>query len=163
MKIRIAGIVEESFVDGSGIRFAIFFQGCVRNCFNCHNPETHDLNGGKIFDTQEIFDKIKKNPLLTGITLSGGEPFLQIEPANELAKSAKKIGLNVWCYTGYNFENLTQNAQEFLQNIDVLVDGEYVDDLRDLELNFCGSSNQRIIDVKKSLQAGKVVLWNENL
>ncbi len=163
MKIRIAGIVEESFVDGSGIRFAIFFQGCVRNCFNCHNPETHDLNGGKIFDTQEIFDKIKKNPLLTGITLSGGEPFLQIEPANELAKSAKKIGLNVWCYTGYNFENLPQNAQEFLQNIDVLVDGEYVDDLRDLELNFCGSSNQRIIDVKKSLQAGKVVLWNENL
>ena len=160
MKIKIAGLVPESFVDGEGIRFAIFFQGCLRNCFNCHNPATHDLNGGKIFDTQEIISAIKKNPLLTGITLSGGEPFLQIAPATELAKAAKNFGLNVWCYTGFKFENIPPEAEELLKFIDVLVDGEYVDELRDLELQFRGSKNQRIIDLKKTLAEGKIFLWN---
>ena len=158
MEIRIAGIVQESFVDGEGIRFAIFMQGCLRKCFNCHNPTTHDLNGGKIFDTQEIIQLIKKNPLLSGITLSGGEPFLQIAPALELAKAAKNLNLNVWCYTGYKFEEIPQSAEELLKNIDVLVDGEYIDELRDLELTFRGSKNQRVIDVKKTLAAGKIFL-----
>ena len=161
MKIRIAGIEQESFVDGEGIRFAIFFQGCLRNCFNCQNPSTHDLNGGKIYDTQEIIEMIKKNPLLNGITLTGGEPFLQISPALELATFAKNFGLNVWCYTGYTFENLPKNSSELLKKIDVLVDGEYIDELRDLELNFCGSRNQRIIDVPKTLTEGKIILWSD--
>jgi len=160
MKVRIAGLVQESFVDGEGIRFAIFFQGCKRNCFNCHNPATHDLNGGKIFDTEEIILQIKKNPLLTGITLTGGEPFLQIAPALELAKAAKNLNLNVWCYTGFKFEDIPSDAEELLQNIDVLVDGEYIDDLRDLELQFRGSKNQRVIDLQKTLSAGEIVLKN---
>lgn len=162
MKIRIAGIVPESFVDGEGIRFTIFMQGCLRNCKGCHNPATHDLNGGKILDTEEIISAIKKNPLLSGITLSGGEPFLQIEPALELAKSAKNLGLNVWCYTGYRFENIPANANELLKNIDVLVDGEYIEELRDLELNFCGSKNQRIIDLNKTRAENKIILFTES-
>ena len=114
------------------------------------------MDGGKIFDTQEIITQIKKNPLLSGITLTGGEPLLQIAPALELAKAAKNLNLNVWCYTGFKFEEIPADAKELLQNIDVLVDGEYIDDLRDLELQFRGSKNQRIIDVQKTLTAGKI-------
>lgn len=159
MLIRIAGLVPESFVDGDGIRFAIFMQGCQRNCAGCHNPETHDLNGGRLIDTTEIISAIKKNPLLNGITLTGGEPFLQIAAADELARAAKNIGLNVWCYTGFTFENLPPDAEPLLENIDVLIDGEFIESLRDLELQFRGSSNQRIIDVKKTREQNKIVLW----
>ena len=149
MKIRIAGIVPESYVDGEGIRFAIFMQGCLRNCAGCHNPETHDLNGGKILDTAEIITEIKKNPLLTGITLTGGEPLLQIAPALELAKTAKNLGLDVWLYTGYKFEEIPSDADELLKFVDVVVDGEYIEELRDLELEFRGSKNQRIIYLRR--------------
>lgn len=159
MEIRIAGIIPESFVDGEGIRFAIFMQGCLRNCKGCQNPATHDLNGGKIFDTKEIIQSIKKNPLLSGITLSGGEPLLQISPAAELARAAKNLGLNVWCYTGYKFEKIPEEAEELLKNVDVLVDGEYIEELRDLELNFRGSKNQRVIDLNKTRQLKKIVLY----
>lgn len=159
MLIRIAGLVPESFVDGDGIRFAIFMQGCKRNCAGCHNPETHDLNGGRLIDTTEIISAIKKNPLLNGITLTGGEPFLQIAAADELARAAKNIGLNVWCYTGFTFEELPSAAEPLLKNIDVLIDGEFIENLRDLELQFRGSSNQRIIDVKKTHEQNKIVLW----
>lgn len=158
MKIRVAGIVPESFVDGEGIRFTIFFQGCLRNCPGCHNPATHDLNGGKISDTEEIISSIKKNPLLTGITLSGGEPLLQIAPAAELARAAKNLNLDVWCYTGYKLEEVPSSAEELLQNVDVLVDGAYIDKLRDLELNFRGSKNQRVINLKKTRELGKIIL-----
>lgn len=158
MKIRVAGIVPESFVDGEGIRFTIFFQGCLRNCPGCHNPATHDLNGGKILDTSEIISAIKKNPLLAGITLSGGEPFLQIAPAVELARATKNFGLDVWCYTGFKLEEIPPDAEELLQNIDVLVDGEYIEELRDLELNFRGSKNQRVIDLKKTREQKKIIL-----
>ncbi|MBR2519811.1 MAG: anaerobic ribonucleoside-triphosphate reductase activating protein [Selenomonadaceae bacterium] len=159
MQIRIAGLVPESFVDGDGIRFAIFFQGCKRNCEGCHNPETHSLDGGKLIDTEEIISALKKNSLLDGITLTGGEPFLQIDAANELARAAKNFGLSVWCYTGYTFEELDGDAQKLLDNVDVLIDGEFVESLRDLELIFRGSSNQRIIDVKKSREQKKIVPW----
>ena len=159
MQIRIAGLVPESFVDGDGIRFAIFFQGCKRNCEGCHNPETHALDGGKLIDTDEIVSALKKNPLLDGITLTGGEPFLQIAAATELARAAKSLDLSVWCYTGFNFEELDDDAQKLLNNVDVLIDGEFVESLRDLELTFRGSSNQRIIDVKKSREQNKLVPW----
>ena len=150
MKIRIAGVEPESVVDGDGIRYAIFFQGCERNCKGCHNPATHALDGGKIVDTSELIDAFKKNPLLTGITLTGGEPLLQIPAALELAKAAKSSGLDVWCYTGYTLEEIPPAASELLKNIDVLVDGEYVEELRDLELAFRGSKNQRIIHLNKA-------------
>ena len=145
MNIRIAGIVSESITDGEGIRFAIFMQGCLRKCKGCHNPSTHDLDGGKVVDTSELIEQIKSNPLLAGITLTGGEPFLQIAPAAELAKAVKNLGLNVWCYTGYKIEELPTNAFELLEYVDVLVDGEYIESQRDLELKFRGSKNQRII------------------
>ena len=149
MKIRIAGIVEESIVDGTGIRYAIFMQGCLRHCKGCQNPGTHDINGGRIVDTSELIDAIKKNPLLAGITLTGGEPLLQLDAAIELARETKKLGLNVWCYTGYTFEELPDAARELLKYVDVLVDGPFVEELKDLELDFRGSSNQRIIDLNK--------------
>ena len=161
MQIRIAGLVPESFVDGDGIRFAIFMQGCQRNCAGCHNPETHDLNGGRLVDTQEIISAIKKNPLLDGITLTGGEPLLQIDAANELALAAKNLGLSVWCYTGYTFEELPPEVSTLLENIDVLVDGAFILSLRDLDLQFRGSRNQRIIDLKETRQQNKIVLWSE--
>ena len=145
MNIRIAGIIPESITDGEGIRFAIFMQGCLRKCKGCHNPSTHDLDGGKVVDTSELIEQIKSNPLLAGITLTGGEPFLQIAPAAELAKAAKNLDLNVWCYTGYKIEELPTNAFELLEYVDVLVDGEYIESQRDLELKFRGSKNQRII------------------
>ena len=159
MQIRIAGLVPESFVDGDGIRFAIFMQGCRRNCAGCHNPETHDLSGGRLIDTTEIISAIKKNPLLDGITLTGGEPFLQVEAAEELALNAKNFGLSVWCYTGFTFEEIKNSP--LLENVDVLIDGEFVLSLRDLDLQFRGSRNQRIIDVKKTREQKKIVLWSE--
>ena len=160
--IRIAGLVSESYVDGDGIRFAIFMQGCLRHCEGCHNPETHALDGGRLIDTAEIIAEIKKNPLLDGITLTGGEPLLQVESAKEIARAAKSFGLSVWCYTGYKLEELPPDAKELLENIDVLIDGAFIEGLRDLELQFRGSRNQRIIDVKRTLEQKKIVLWTES-
>jgi len=159
--IRIAGLVPESFVDGDGIRYAVFMQGCLRHCEGCHNPETHALDGGRLVDTNDILAAIKKNPLLDGLTLTGGEPLLQIEAACELAHAVKNFGLNVWCYTGYTFEEIPAAAERLLENVDVLVDGAFIESLRDLDLQFRGSSNQRIIDVKKSRAQNKIVLWSE--
>ena len=159
MLIRVAGLVPESFVDGDGIRFAIFMQGCLRNCEGCHNPDTHALDGGRLIDTQEIIAAIKKNSLLDGITLTGGEPLLQVAAANELALAAKSFGLNVWCYTGYIFEELPAEAAPLLKNVDVLIDGPFIESQRDLNLQFRGSRNQRIIDVKKSREQNKIVLF----
>ena len=161
MFIRVAGLVPESFVDGDGIRFAIFFQGCIHKCEGCHNPETHDLNGGFMLDTNFIIANIKKNPLLNGITLTGGEPLLQIAPAIEIARETQLLGLNVWCYTGFDYENLPHNADSLLNFVDVLIDGKFIESQRDLELQFRGSRNQRIIDVKKSRLNRKITLWSQ--
>lgn len=155
MRIRIAGIEPESVVDGEGIRFAIFMQGCLRRCKGCHNPEAQALSGGRFIDTDEIITAVQKNPLLDGITLTGGEPFLQIDAVNEIARRTKDLGLSVWCYTGFTYDEIQPH---WLKYIDVLVDGAYIENLRDLELQFRGSSNQRIIDVKKSLEQQEVVL-----
>lgn len=150
MEIRIAGIQKESCVDGEGLRYVVFMQGCKRNCKGCHNPNTHDLNGGIIVDTSDIISEIKKNPLLQGVTLSGGEPLLQIAPAAEIASAAKAIGLNVWLYTGYKFEDIPTDADELLKSVDVVVDGEYIETQRDLTLDFRGSKNQRVICLNKA-------------
>lgn len=160
MQIRIAGIVNDSIVDGPGIRLTVFFQGCVHQCLNCHNPETHDLNGGYLIDINEIIEKVKNNPLLDGITLSGGDPLLQVDGVIELSKRCKELGLNVVCYTGFTFEELKKfkDFDRIVQDIDYLIDGKYVDSLRDLSLKYRGSSNQRIIDIKKSLSSGQIIL-----
>lgn len=150
MEIRIAGIQKESCVDGEGLRYVVFMQGCKRNCKGCHNPNTHDLNGGIIVDTSDIIAEIKKNPLLQGVTLSGGEPLLQIAPAAEIASAAKAMGLNVWLYTGYRLEDIPPDADELLKSVDAVVDGEYIEPQRDLTLAFRGSKNQRVICLNKA-------------
>lgn len=157
MQIRIAGLVPESFVDGAGIRFAIFMQGCRRNCAGCQNPQTQALDGGTLSDTDAIIEELKNSTLANGITLTGGEPLLQLNAAIELAKAAKQLGYNVWCYTGFTYENLPQGADRLLDYVDVLVDGEYREDERDLSLLFRGSRNQRVIDVKQSREQRRVV------
>jgi len=147
--MRIAGFVEESIVDGDGIRFVVFAQGCPHRCPGCHNPDTHSLEGGYDITVSELIAKIKRDPLLSGVTLSGGEPFLQPEPLTELAKAVHQLGLNVWVYSGYTKEELeaahNSDWQALLAETDVLVDGKYIEALKDEKLPFRGSSNQRII------------------
>lgn len=160
MNIRIAGLVNDSIVDGPGFRFTVFTQGCPHHCAGCHNPQTHDFQGGEDVDTEEIITRIRKNPLLDGITLSGGEPFCQSEACAEIAKAAKKMGLNVWSYSGYTFEELISGKDEWrklLQELDVLVDGRFELDKRTLECRFRGSWNQRLVDVPASLEQGSVI------
>lgn len=160
MKIRIAGLVNDSIVDGPGFRFTVFTQGCPHACPGCHNPQTHAFDGGKDAETEEIIAKFQKNPLLDGITLSGGEPFCQSEACAEIAKAAKESGLNVWVYSGYTFETLISGKAEWkvlLNHADVLVDGRFELEQRTLELRFRGSKNQRLIDVQASLAQCKAI------
>lgn len=154
MKIRIAGIVNDSIVDGEGVRMVIFVQGCPHHCKGCHNRETHDFEAGTEMDTDEIVEMIKANSHIDGITISGGEPFCQPKACGEIAKAARKMGLNVWCYTGYRYHQIRDipNFHRLYRYIDVLVDGPYNQKKRTLTLPFRGSSNQCLIDVQKSLR-----------
>ncbi len=165
MKIRIFGTVEDSIVDGPGIRYAVFTQGCPHHCPGCHNPESHDFSGGREAETETIIAAIRANPLLDGVTLSGGDPLCQPEACREIAEAARAAHLNVWCYTGWTWEALRREADEqklaLLRAVDVLVDGPFVEAQRSLELKFCGSRNQRLIDVPKTLAAGEIVLWEQ--
>lgn len=162
MDLRIADIVNDSIVDGPGLRLTVFTQGCVHNCKNCHNPSTHDLNGGKIVDTDFIINKFFENPLLDGITFSGGEPFLQPKPLSVIAKAIKEKGFNVIAYTGYTWEKLIEEKDKYidlLKYTDIVIDGPFIDDLKSYDLHFRGSSNQRSIDVQKSLLENKIILY----
>ena len=160
MRFRLAGVVNDSIVDGPGLRLAVFAQGCPHHCPECHNPQSHDFDGGEWGDTAEILRIAEDNCLLDGITLTGGEPFCQPEACAELARGAHKLGLNVWVYTGYLFENLlngTDAQRELLKNADVLVDGPFLIAQKSMDVRFRGSKNQRLIDVQKSLNAGHAV------
>lgn len=167
-KIRIAGYVDDSIVDGPGIRFTIFTQGCAHHCFNCHNPETWAFDKGKDVDIDELISKIKRNPLLQGITLSGGDPLYQVNACLELVKKVKELNsnLDIIIYTGFTFEELANNFKKnndllsLLKLSDILIDGKYEDSLRDLTLRFRGSSNQRVINLKKTFLEEKIVLEN---
>lgn len=163
MDIRIAGTVNDSIVDGPGFRYTVFTQGCPHDCPGCHNPQTHDFAGGHMADTEALLAQMADNPLLDGLTLSGGEPFAQIEPCACLARGARALGLNVWVYSGYTFEALLKRpeAEELLRACDVLVDGPFLLAQRTLELRFRGSRNQRLIDLPKSLAAGKAIVREE--
>lgn len=169
MKIRLSSPLSfDSIVDGPGLRMVVWTQGCTHKCNECHNPQTHDLNGGYEVEVNDIINNIKKLKLQRGITLSGGEPFLQQVPLEIIAREAKESDLDVWTYTGFTFEQLldSKNPNYFknlklLKQIDILIDGKFVYDKRDISLKFRGSSNQRIIDVQKSLKNKCVFLATE--
>ena len=161
--MRVAGLVQDSIVDGPGFRFVLFVQGCNKHCEGCHNPETLKIDGGKDIPVDDIVREMLSNPLTDGLTLSGGEPFLQASDCTTVAAAAREKFLNVWVYTGFTFEELLLRAaidpdvDDLLRLADVLVDGAFILSERTLSLRWRGSSNQRIIDVPKSLSSGKAV------
>lgn len=161
--MRIAGTIAESIVDGEGLRYVVFCQGCSHGCKGCQNPQTHDFDGGKIIDAKTIIDDMLSNPLLDGVTLSGGEPFAQPTACLEIAKAAHANGLNVWCYTGYTLEQLLISsdymARELLCEIDVLVDGRFVLEKKSYNAKWRGSTNQRVIDVQQTFKSDEVMLY----
>ncbi|MBC8546175.1 anaerobic ribonucleoside-triphosphate reductase activating protein [Clostridiaceae bacterium NSJ-31] len=163
MPLRLAGVVRESIVDGPGFRFVVFVQGCPHHCPSCHNPQSHDFAGGYDCDPQRILDEIDKNPLLSGVTFSGGEPFCQPEALCGLAREVKARGLGLMAYSGYTYEELLDLAKErpavgeLLELCDYLVDGRFVLAERDLTLQFRGSRNQRIVDLAATRREGEVV------
>ena len=162
MKIRLAGIVDESIVDGKGIRMTVFTQGCPHHCPGCHNPQTHDFTGGTEADTDEIFECFCENPLLRGITFSGGEPFCQPVPLKALADRVHSVKKDVTIYTGWTYEQLIAmhdpDVDALLSVCDVLVDGPFVEALKDPDLLFRGSENQRLIDMRATHETGNIVL-----
>ncbi|MCL2070779.1 MAG: anaerobic ribonucleoside-triphosphate reductase activating protein [Oscillospiraceae bacterium] len=162
MKIRVAGIVKNSIVDGPGIRYVVFAQGCRFKCKGCHNSHTHDKLGGLSVDVQQIAAEIKSDPLLDGVTFSGGEPFEQAVVFANLAALISELGLNIICYTGYTFEELYENPDMhmLLNKVDVLVDGRFELNRKNPRLKFRGSDNQRVIDVKESFKCEKAVEIN---
>ena len=166
MEIRIAGIVEDSIVDGRGIRMAVFVQGCPHHCPGCHNPQTHDVAGGTLDDTDRIFEAFRENPLYRGITFSGGEPFCQPKPLRALADRVHGIKKDVTVYTGWTYEALCAmhdpDVDALLSVCDVLVDGPFIEAQRDPELLFRGSANQRLIDMNRTRERGEVTLLELN-
>ncbi len=153
MKIRLAGIIENSINNGEGIRKVIFAQGCKHHCKGCFNPSTHDFNGGYECDTDKIIERINNDYMIDGVTFSGGDPFEQAEAFAEIAKNINPE-LNIWCYTGYTLQEIIDKANEkpewvdLLIHIDVLVDGKFEEDKKDRNLKFKGSSNQNIIQLR---------------
>ena len=162
--LMISGVIRESIVDGPGIRFVVFAQGCPHRCIDCHNPQTWPYEGGKAVTVGELVAQIANNPLLRGVTLSGGEPFCQPGPMAALAKAIHAIGKDVVVYTGYLYEELLERAKlepdvlALLECADVLVDGPFVTALKSYELQYKGSSNQRSIDLPRSLKENRVIL-----
>jgi anaerobic ribonucleoside-triphosphate reductase activating protein len=161
-KLNVCGIEPESIVDGKGIRFVVFVQGCPHHCPGCHNPQSHPFEGGTVMGTDELYRKIRENPLLKGVTFSGGEPFCQPGPLAELARLVHAAGLDVTTYTGYRYEDLvgmhSRETDALLEQTDVLVDGPFLQEQKDLTLRFRGSRNQRVIDLNRTRRLQRIVL-----
>ena len=166
-KIRLSGIAYESLVNGPGMRRVFFSQGCNHNCKGCFNPDTHDFNGGEERDMDELIEDVLQNPMIKGVTFSGGDPMESAEEFSYMAKRFSENGLKVWSFTVYTFEYILEHLddrkgfREFINNIDVLIDGRFEQDKMEDGLRFRGSKNQRIIDVKDSLKQNKIVLVHE--
>lgn len=165
-KLRIAGLAKNSIVDGPGIRYAIFTQGCHHKCEGCHNPQSHDPKEGSFADIDEIMEEIASTTLYEGVTFSGGEPFLQADTLADLAIKIKSsgLGLSIICYTGYTYEEIQDiissgafSYSRLLNNVDYLIDGRYESNKASLDCKWRGSTNQRIIDVNESRQQNKVI------
>lgn len=169
--MRIAGVIRESIVDGPGIRFVLFFQGCPHKCEGCHNKSTWDIDGGYLCEVEKIVDEVKRNPLLNGITYSGGEPFLQIDAMLQINKQLSAFvgdNFNYMAYTGFTYEELQDMSKynpkitEILGQLDYLVDGRFIEEKRDLTGMFKGSSNQRFIDLNLTEKCGTVIEMADN-
>lgn len=161
MKIRMAAYLQpDSIVDGEGVRTVVWTQGCPHHCPGCHNASTWDFNEGALIDVDDVISEMKKIKNQDGITLSGGDPVCQADACYEISKAAHEMGLNVWCYTGFTYEQMLLNpkAKRLLEQIDVLVDGKFLQEEKSYDIYFRGSRNQRIIDVPKSLEKQQVVL-----
>lgn len=160
--VRIGGLVTDSLVDGPGLRFVIFFQGCPHHCPGCHNPHSWDFSGGMTKDISELVGLWKQNKMIDGLTFSGGEPFAQANSLLVLLEKAKESGLNTLIYTGYRYEELLKNElyKAILALTDILIDGLYVEGEKSANLLYRGSANQRIIDVAKSLSQDKIIEIN---
>ena len=162
-KLRIAGTVNDSIVDGPGIRYTIFTQGCPHHCLGCHNPQTHDFAGGQDADVEKILEEIFNNPILSGVTFSGGEPFCQAEALVPIAEAIKEKGKHLMIYTGYLLDHLQKmesaGVQRLLELADVIVDGPFILAEKNLTLSYRGSENQRVIDMVKTRKSGEVVLY----
>ena len=184
LTISLFGTVPDSIVDGPGLRYAVFVQGCSHGCPGCHNPDSQPAEGGTVTAISDLLADIEANGLVHDVTLSGGEPFEQPEACAVLARALKERGYGVWSFTGYLYEDLLRRAQaaraerarreaaglaggiaadlavgDLLDAIDVLVDGPFVESRKSLELKWCGSSNQRLIDVPVTRRTGSVTLW----
>ncbi len=152
--LRLSGVISESIVDGPGFRYVVFTQGCPHGCPGCHNPQTHDFNGGTLIDPLTLLPEIDENPLLAGVTFSGGEPFVQPEALLPLAREIKARGLHLLIFSGYTYEQLTdlmttrEAIGELLKLCDTLIDGPFLLEQRDLTLQFRGSANQRVLQLK---------------
>lgn len=166
-KIRLAGIAYESLVNGPGMRRVFFSQGCKHNCIGCFNPDTHSFTGGEEKDMDELIQDVLDNPILRGVTFSGGDPFERAEEFSYMAKKFKENNLNVWSFTGYTIEYILEQIdnrkgfRDLLENLDVLIDGKFEKMLSREGLKFRGSSNQRIINVQETLNRGKIILMEE--
>ena len=161
-KLSVLDIVRDTTVDGPGFRMAIYGAGCVHKCSGCHNPQSWEINNGEEYSIDNLLDIIKQDEL-SNVTFSGGDPLMQVDGFTELARRIKnETEKNIWCYTGFEYEQIiaSDKLSGILPFIDVLVDGRYVAALRDEDLQFRGSSNQRIIDVQKSLITNCLTLWN---
>ena len=161
MTLRLAGFAGDSIVDGPGIRFTTFCQGCPHHCPGCQNPETWPFEGGFEVTPEDVVEHVKRNLLTRGVTFSGGEPFAQAAAHAELARQLKAAGYEVASYTGYTFEQLLEEQDpaklDLLQQLDILVDGPFRQEELSLELRFRGSANQRILNVPQILAQGKAV------
>lgn len=159
MNLRVLDIVDGTTVDGVGLRTSIYFAGCPHHCEGCHNPQSWDAGGGYEISIDDLVSRVVENEL--DVTFSGGDPLLQIVPLTELARRIKETGKNIWCYTGYTFENIisSPSLSSILQYVDVIVDGRFIQSQRNISLHFRGSENQRVIDVKKSVTGEIVTLY----
>lgn len=155
--MRVLNIAEGTSVDGPGLRTSIYFAGCTHHCPGCHNPQSWDPMGGKEWSIEELLHVIRINDF--PVTFSGGDPLMQVEELTILARRIKEeLGKNIWCYTGYLWEDVVKTPifQPLLKYIDVMVDGPFILEQRDISLLFRGSPNQRLIDVQETLRTGKI-------
>lgn len=166
--MNISGINFESVVDGEGVRIVVFVSGCLHNCKGCHNPTSHSFEAGRPFTEElqdEIIDYINKTPFISGATISGGDPMYSAKAVADFVRRLRTEvkDISLWIYSGFRYENILQNSEmlDLLKLCDVLVDGEFILEQRDMTLSYKGSRNQRIIDIQKSLTQNEIVLWEE--